>query len=88
MHGLRQAAGPLDCGNSGTTMRLLAGLLAAQEFESELDGDESLSRRPMDRVVEPLTRDGRARELAAAARGRRARRCTASSTGRRSRARR
>ena len=53
--GLKAAAGPLDCGNSGTTMRLLAGLLAAQAFESELGGDESLSRRPMDRVVEPLT---------------------------------
>ena len=58
MHGLRAAAAPLDCGNSGTTMRLLAGLLAAQEFESELTGDESLSRRPMDRVVEPLVRMG------------------------------
>ena len=54
LRGLRQAAGPLDCGNSGTTMRLLAGLLAAQDFESELTGDESLSRRPMDRVVAPL----------------------------------
>jgi 3-phosphoshikimate 1-carboxyvinyltransferase len=58
MQGLRPAAGPLDCGNSGTTMRLLAGLLAAQPFESELGGDASLSRRPMDRVVEPLTRMG------------------------------
>jgi 3-phosphoshikimate 1-carboxyvinyltransferase len=58
MNGLRQAARPLDCGNSGTTMRLLAGLLAAQPFESELGGDASLSRRPMDRVVEPLTRMG------------------------------
>jgi len=56
--GLRAPAGPLDCGNSGTTMRLLAGLLAAQRFESELTGDESLSRRPMDRVVEPLGRMG------------------------------
>ncbi len=55
LHGLHQAKGPLDCGNSGTTMRLLAGLLAAQDFESELVGDESLSRRPMARVVEPLT---------------------------------
>lgn len=54
LRGLRKAAGPLDCGNSGTTMRLLAGLLAAQDFESELTGDESLSRRPMDRVVAPL----------------------------------
>jgi 3-phosphoshikimate 1-carboxyvinyltransferase len=44
----------LDCGNSGTTMRLLAGLLAARPFTSTLVGDESLSRRPMRRVVEPL----------------------------------
>ena len=58
MRGLRAAAGPLDCGNSGTTMRLLAGLLAAQEFESTLVGDESLSKRPMDRVVKPLREMG------------------------------
>jgi 3-phosphoshikimate 1-carboxyvinyltransferase len=56
--GLRQAGAPLDCGNSGTTMRLLAGLLAAQEFESELAGDESLSKRPMGRVVDPLREMG------------------------------
>ncbi len=56
MRGLRASPNRLDCGNSGTTMRLLAGLLAAQDFESELIGDESLSRRPMDRVVEPLGR--------------------------------
>ena len=55
---LGPAAGPLDCGNSGTTMRLLAGLLAAQPFESVLVGDESLSRRPMERVAEPLRRLG------------------------------
>ena len=58
LHGLHAADGPLDCGNSGTTMRLLAGLLAAQQFESELVGDESLSRRPMDRVVAPLREMG------------------------------
>ena len=58
MRGLQAASGPLDCGNSGTTMRLLAGLLAAQGFESELTGDESLSRRPMDRVVTPLREMG------------------------------
>jgi len=46
---------PLDCGNSGTTMRLLAGVLAGRPFESVLVGDESLSRRPMRRVVEPLS---------------------------------
>jgi 3-phosphoshikimate 1-carboxyvinyltransferase len=50
----RSPAQPLDCGNSGTTMRLLAGLLAAQEFAATLVGDESLSRRPMRRVIEPL----------------------------------
>lgn len=58
MRGLHAPDRPLDCGNSGTTMRLLAGLLAAQEFESELGGDESLSRRPMDRVVKPLLEMG------------------------------
>ena len=50
----RQPSAPLDCGNSGTTMRLLAGLLAAQPFSSVLTGDESLSGRPMRRVIEPL----------------------------------
>ncbi len=58
LRGLRGSGVPLDCGNSGTTMRLLAGLLAAQNFASELAGDESLSRRPMDRVVEPLKQMG------------------------------
>ena len=58
LHGLRAATAPLDCGNSGTTMRLLAGVLAAQEFASELTGDDSLSKRPMDRVVKPLQEMG------------------------------
>lgn len=58
MHGLRRAAEALDCGNSGTTMRLLAGLLSAQRFATELRGDESLSTRPMDRVVTPLREMG------------------------------
>jgi len=44
----------LDCGNSGTTMRLMSGILAAQSFQSRLTGDDSLSRRPMRRVMEPL----------------------------------
>lgn len=44
----------LDCGNSGTTMRLVAGILAGQDFSSELRGDESLSKRPMKRIIEPL----------------------------------
>ena len=45
---------PLDCGNSGTTMRLLAGVLAGQDFEATLTGDESLRARPMQRIIEPL----------------------------------
>jgi 3-phosphoshikimate 1-carboxyvinyltransferase len=52
--GLREPAGALDCGNSGTTMRLLAGLLAGRPFPVTLVGDGSLSRRPMERVVAPL----------------------------------
>jgi 3-phosphoshikimate 1-carboxyvinyltransferase len=51
---LTEAAGPLDCGNSGTSMRLLAGTLAAAPFRSVLIGDASLSVRPMERVAEPL----------------------------------
>jgi 3-phosphoshikimate 1-carboxyvinyltransferase len=58
LDGVREARGPLDCGNSGTTMRLLAGILAAQGFVTELTGDESLTRRPMDRLVKPLTEMG------------------------------
>jgi len=54
LHGLRPPARPLDLGNSGTSMRLLAGLLAAQSFDVEMVGDASLSRRPMRRVAEPL----------------------------------
>lgn len=50
--------GDIDCGNSGTTMRLLAGLLAAQPFRSRLIGDASLSKRPMKRIIEPLTEMG------------------------------
>jgi 3-phosphoshikimate 1-carboxyvinyltransferase len=45
---------PLDCGNSGSTIRMLSGILAGQEFTSELAGDESLSRRPMARIIQPL----------------------------------
>ena len=48
----------IDCGNSGTTMRLLCGLLAAQPFRSRLIGDASLSKRPMKRVIDPLTQMG------------------------------
>ena len=53
-NGLRKPHGDLDCGNSGTTMRLLAGILAGQNFESTLTGDESLRSRPMQRIIEPL----------------------------------
>ena len=62
IHGKRRVLAPpqkqIDCGNSGTTMRLLAGLLAAQTFESRLVGDAGLSRRPMDRVIAPLRQMG------------------------------
>ena len=58
LHGLRGSDAPLDCGNAGTGMRLLTGLLAAQSFDSTLVGDESLSRRPMRRVTEPLAAMG------------------------------
>jgi len=54
LRGLRAPTGPIDCGNAGTGMRLLAGLLAGQAFDSTLIGDESLSRRPMYRVTGPL----------------------------------
>jgi 3-phosphoshikimate 1-carboxyvinyltransferase len=65
---LRAPSEPLDCGNSGSTMRMLAGLLAGQEFASVLTGDESLRARPMKRIIEPLelmgarlhSQDGRA----------------------------
>src|SRR6202049_1757181 len=46
---------PLDCGNSGSTMRMLSGIVAAQKVKSEMVGDASLSRRPMERVIKPLT---------------------------------
>ncbi|MCK5792537.1 MAG: bifunctional prephenate dehydrogenase/3-phosphoshikimate 1-carboxyvinyltransferase, partial [Ketobacter sp.] len=62
MHGLLPPHGPLYLGNSGTSMRLLAGLLSAQNFDVELTGDESLSRRPMGRVTKPLAQMGAAIE--------------------------
>jgi len=55
---LRAPASPLDCGNSGSTMRMLSGILAGQSFSSELLGDTSLSRRPMARIIEPLEQMG------------------------------
>jgi 3-phosphoshikimate 1-carboxyvinyltransferase len=54
LHGMRAAAHALDMGNAGTAMRLFAGLLSGQEFDSELIGDASLMRRPMERVAKPL----------------------------------
>lgn len=65
---LRPPRHALDCGNSGSTMRMLAGILAAQPFASELAGDASLSRRPMQRIIEPLSRMGASIEGTAEAR--------------------
>jgi 3-phosphoshikimate 1-carboxyvinyltransferase len=65
LDGLRQAGGDLDAGNSGSTIRMLSGILAAQPFASRIFGDESLSRRPMQRIMQPLAEMGagiRARE--------------------------
>ena len=58
LRGLRAPAGPLDCGNSGSTMRMLGGVIAAHPFVSTLIGDASLSRRPMRRIIGPLTQMG------------------------------
>jgi 3-phosphoshikimate 1-carboxyvinyltransferase len=58
LRGLREPDAPIDCGNSGTTLRLLAGILAGQEGRFELTGDESLRRRPVDRVAAPLAEMG------------------------------
>lgn len=60
IHGgeLSQPAEPLDAGNSGSTIRMLSGILAAQPFTTRIGGDESLSRRPMDRILRPLAEMG------------------------------
>lgn len=58
LNGLKEADKTLDCGNSGTTMRLLTGLLASQDFYSVLRGDHSLHQRPMARIIEPLSKMG------------------------------
>ncbi len=58
LHGLKPPTVALDCGNAGTSMRLLSGLLAGQGFEATLVGDESLSMRPMRRVIDPLSQMG------------------------------
>jgi 3-phosphoshikimate 1-carboxyvinyltransferase len=55
---LSAPSSPLDCGNSGSTMRMLSGIAAGQPFSSEMIGDESLSRRPMERVIKPLSAMG------------------------------
>ncbi|HSC49618.1 MAG TPA: 3-phosphoshikimate 1-carboxyvinyltransferase [Gaiellaceae bacterium] len=58
LRGLREPSAPIDCGNSGTTLRLLAGILAGQAGRFELTGDDSLRRRPMERIAEPLRQMG------------------------------
>ncbi|MBI3694687.1 MAG: 3-phosphoshikimate 1-carboxyvinyltransferase [Acidobacteria bacterium] len=58
LDGLKAPAASLDAGNSGSTIRMLAGILAAQPFTSRIAGDESLARRPMRRIIEPLARMG------------------------------
>jgi 3-phosphoshikimate 1-carboxyvinyltransferase len=65
LHGLQAPTGSLYVGNSGTSMRLLAGILAGQQFTSELTGDESLTKRPMNRVAAPLREMGAEVETAA-----------------------
>jgi 3-phosphoshikimate 1-carboxyvinyltransferase len=64
LRGLTAPAGPIDCGNAGTLLRLLPGILVGQEGRFELTGDESLSARPVDRVAEPLVQMGAAVETA------------------------
>lgn len=58
LNGLRAPTGPLDAGNSGSTIRMLSGILAAQPFVTTIGGDESLSKRPMQRIITPLAQMG------------------------------
>ena len=58
LYGLQAPTSPLNCGNSGTTTRLISGILSGQSFESKLIGDDSLQSRPMKRVIDPLTKMG------------------------------
>ena len=58
MHGLAAPAETLDCGNSGTTTRLISGILAPQNFDVTLTGDESIQKRPMKRIIDPLSQMG------------------------------
>lgn len=62
LYGLSKPASVLDVGNSGTTTRIMSGILAAQSFETTLNGDESIQRRPMGRIIEPLSQMGAAIE--------------------------
>jgi 3-phosphoshikimate 1-carboxyvinyltransferase len=55
LHGLKNPVDTLDCGNSGTTTRLISGILAAQDFDVTLTGDDSIQKRPMKRIMEPLS---------------------------------
>ena len=68
LRGLTAPKQPIDCGNAGTLMRLLPGMLAGQEGRFELTGDESLRSRPMERVAEPLRRMGATVETTTAVR--------------------
>ena len=58
MRGLKQPESVLDCGNSGTTTRLISGILAAQDFDVTLTGDASIQKRPMKRIMDPLAQMG------------------------------
>src|SRR5665213_1992034 len=58
LEGWKKPSGHLDAGNSGSTIRMISGMLSAQSFESTIFGDESLSRRPMDRIMKPLAEMG------------------------------
>ncbi|MCD8222690.1 MAG: 3-phosphoshikimate 1-carboxyvinyltransferase [Clostridiales bacterium] len=58
LHGLKKPESILDCGNSGTTTRLIAGILSAQDFDVTLTGDASIQKRPMNRIITPLSRMG------------------------------
>ncbi|HEY2849129.1 MAG TPA: 3-phosphoshikimate 1-carboxyvinyltransferase [Gemmatimonadaceae bacterium] len=69
LRGLRESRGDLDCGNSGTTARLMSGVLAAIPFDSRVTGDASLSKRPMRRVAKPLEAMGAKFDFSASARG-------------------
>ncbi|HEU4878930.1 MAG TPA: 3-phosphoshikimate 1-carboxyvinyltransferase [Gemmatimonadaceae bacterium] len=64
LRGLRQPGSPLDCGNSGTTVRLMSGVVAGHPFSARFEGDASLSRRPMKRIADPLTQMGARFEFA------------------------